>query len=114
MHLPDSWPPGAGTTRPFPWAAGGGNLSFVDDHSPAEDLPHLYRAVLDTVARLEHVGEREIAWSVRRSALQTYSTRWDERGRRALEKLNVEAQHRLATSRRAAASTLMNASTEPA
>lgn len=84
----------------------------MDDHTPAEELPHLYRAVLDTVARLEHVGEREIAWKVRRRAIRTYSTRWDDHGRRALEKLNREAQHRLAASPRTAGVEL-NASTEP-
>ena len=103
-----------GTTRPFPPVATGSTLRFVDEHTPAEDLPHLYRAVLDTVARLEHVGEREIAWKVRRDALHTYSTRWDEKGRRTLERLNREAQQRLATSARASAGPSLAASTEPA
>jgi len=98
---------------PIPERRGLGHPVFVDDRTPAEDLPHLYRAVLDTVARLEHVGEREIAWKVRRSALRTYSTRWDDRGRRALEKLNLEAQHHLAMSPRADRARL-SASGEPA
>jgi hypothetical protein len=85
----------------------------MDERSPAEDLPYLYRAVLDTVGRLEHLGEREIAWKIRRDALRTYSTRWDEHGRRSLERLNREAQRRLATSPRAARSPFA-ASTEPA
>jgi hypothetical protein len=85
----------------------------MDDRTPAEQLPHLYRAVLDTVARLEHLGEREVAYRIRRDALRTYSTRWDERGRRALEKLNREAQQRLATSRRAGRPAL-STTTEPA
>lgn len=84
----------------------------MDDHTPAEEIPHLYRAVLDTVARLEHVGEREIAWKVRRSALRSYSTRWDEHGRRALERLNRDARHRLAASPRAA-SVELSTSIEP-
>ena len=91
-----------------------GTLLSVDDQTPAEDLPHLYRAVLDTVGRLEHVGEREFAWKVRRDALRTYSTRWDERGRRALERLNREAQQHLAASARAVARPTLAASTEPA
>jgi hypothetical protein len=86
----------------------------MDERAPTEDLPHLYRAVLETVARLEHVGEREYAFRVRRSALETYSTRWDRRGRRALEKLNREAQQRLASSPRARAIAALNASREPA
>jgi hypothetical protein len=89
-------------------------MQSMDDRTPAEELPSLYRAVLDTVARLEHVGERDVAWKIRRDALRTYSTRWDERGRRTLEKLNHEAQHRLAVSPRAAACAALSASTEPA
>jgi hypothetical protein len=68
----------------------------VDDRTPAEQLPSLYRAVLDTVARLEHLGERAYAFDVRRSALRTYSTRWDEGGRHALVQLNRKARVRLA------------------
>ena len=107
----------AATTRddpPIPTDGDGEHAALVDEHTPAEDLPHLYRAVLDTVARLEHIGEREIAWKVRRDALHTYSTRWDEKGRRALERLNREAQQRLASSARASAGPSLAASTEPA
>lgn len=103
-----------GTTRPFRRTGAGSTLRPMDDRTPAEDLPSLYRAVLDTVARLEHVGEREVAWTIRRDALAAYSTRWDERGRRSLEKLNREARHRLAVSPRAAASAALSASTKPA
>lgn len=67
----------------------------VDDRTPAEALPSLYRAVLDTVARLEHLGERAYAFKIRRSALQTYSTRWDDGGRKALIELNSKARVRL-------------------
>lgn len=84
----------------------------MDDRIPAEDLPRLYRAVLDTVSRLEHVGERELAWKIRRDALTAYSTRWDERGRRILERLNREAQHGLASSRRAADVAALSATTD--
>lgn len=100
------------TTHPFPFHARGRTLCFVDEQYPADDLPHLYRAVLDTVGRLEHLGEREAAWKIRRDALNTYSTHWDEHGRRSLERLNVEAQRRLATSPRADRSSFA-ASTEP-
>jgi len=86
----------------------------MDDRTPAEELPHLYRTVLDTVGRLEHIGEREFAWQIRRDALRTYSTRWDERGRRNLERLNREAQLRLEASPRAAALVALATSSEPA
>ena len=92
----------------------GRTLYAMDDRTPAEELPSLYRAVLDTVTRLEHVGERQVAWKIRRDALATYSTRWDEHGRRSLEKLNREARHRLAVSPGAAASAALSASTETA
>ena len=75
----------------------------MDDHIAPGELPALYRAVLDTVARLERIGERDVAFDIRRRALQTYSTRWDHRGRRDLVKINRDAQRRLATSPRAAA-----------
>jgi hypothetical protein len=67
----------------------------MDDHIPAEELPTLYRAVLETVARLERAGERSFAFEIRRKALRTYSTRWDEGGRRALLRLDRDAQARL-------------------
>jgi hypothetical protein len=67
----------------------------MDDHIPAEELPTLYRAVLETVARLERAGERSFAFEIRRKALRTYSTRWDEGGRRDLLRLDREAQARL-------------------
>jgi hypothetical protein len=73
----------------------------MDEHIPAEELPTLYRAVLETVARLERAGERSFAWEVRQKALRTYSTRWDEGGRRSLLRLDREAQARLEATRRA-------------
>ncbi len=78
----------------------------MEHHTPAEELPGLYRAVLDTVWRLERIGERDVAYDIRRRALQTYSTRWDEGGRRALERINRDAQRRLAASPSAAAAAL--------
>ena len=77
----------------------------MDEHIPAEELPTLYRAVLETVARLERAGERQFAWEVRRKATRTYSTRWNEGGRRALLRLDRDAQHRLDASPRGAGRT---------
>jgi hypothetical protein len=67
----------------------------MEDQTLAEELPTLYRCVLETVARLERAGERSFAFQVRSRALRTYSTRWDEHGRKALLKLDREAQARL-------------------
>ena len=75
----------------------------MDEHIPAEELPTLYRAVLETVARLERAGERSFAFDIRQKALRTYSTRWDEGGRRALVRLERDGQARLESTRRAVA-----------
>ena len=85
----------------------------MDDQTPAEILPSLYRDVLETVARLERAGQREYAWEIRRKASIAYSAHWDAHGRRALEKLNREAREMLA-SKHVAAAAAMAAGTEPA
>lgn len=74
----------------------------MDQPIPAEDMPLLYREVLDAVARLERAGDRAQAYDIRRRAIRTYSGRWDPAGRRALAKLAREAQGRIAAMPRAA------------
>ena len=73
----------------------------MDQHIPAEELPTLYRAVLETVARLERAGERAFAWEIRQKAVRTYSTQWNASGRRTLLRLDRDAQARLETTGRA-------------
>ena len=73
----------------------------MEDITPAEELPTLYRGVLETIARLERAGERSFAWDIRQKAINAYSTRWDERGRRTLQRLDRDAQARLEVTGRA-------------
>jgi len=62
-------------------------LARMDPNSLAEELPSLYRAILDRVAELEVAGRRADAARLRTSATQTYSRAWDERARRRLTDL---------------------------
>jgi hypothetical protein len=64
----------------------------MDSNSRAEDLPALYRAILDRVAILEAAGERAEAARVRSQATTTYSRAWNERARRELEGLLRRAE----------------------
>jgi hypothetical protein len=52
--------------------------------SPADELPSLYRAVLDRIADLERLGQRAEALHVRREATKVYSRSWDDHARRRL------------------------------
>ncbi len=74
----------------------------MDQQTASEEMPSLYRAVLDTVWRLERLGERDFALSARQRAVRTYATRWDEGGRKELARINAEALRRLASCRPAA------------
>jgi hypothetical protein len=56
----------------------------MEPHAPAEELPALYRAILDRVAELEASGDRREAARVRSSATKAYSRAWDEKARREL------------------------------
>jgi hypothetical protein len=78
-------------------------MHHMHDRNPAEVLPELYRSVLDAVAKLERADERAAAYELRRRAVNVYSKRWNEAGRRGLEKVLRDADHHLATSPRAAA-----------
>jgi hypothetical protein len=85
----------------------------MDDQNPAEVLPKLYRDVLDGVGRLERIGERQAAYEIRRKAQRAYSSRWDKRAWRTLDKLEHDARARLAASPRAAALGALSRSSEP-
>lgn len=59
----------------------------MEPNSAAEELPALYRAVLDRVAEIEAGGRRDLALQVRAEAVRIYSRSWDDRARRELEAL---------------------------
>ena len=59
----------------------------MESNSPAEELPALYRAILDQVAEMEASGQRGAAATLRAAATTAYSRAWDERARRRLEAL---------------------------
>jgi hypothetical protein len=59
--------------------------------SLAEDLPELYRLILDRVAGLERIGARAEAGRIRADATRAYSNAWDESARRTLAQLLARA-----------------------
>jgi hypothetical protein len=56
----------------------------MEPKSAAEELPGLYRAVLDRVGELEASGRRDLANAVRAEATRIYSRSWDDQARKAL------------------------------
>lgn len=68
--------------------------------SLAEDLPELYRAILDRVAELERNGARREAGRIRVEATRAYSDAWDESARRQLTILMARAERGLAQGQR--------------
>jgi hypothetical protein len=66
--------------------------------SVADELPVLYRTILDRVALLERAGSRREAGRIRAAATRAYSTAWDERHLHRLEALADRASALLAGS----------------
>jgi len=62
----------------------------------AEDLPELYREILDRVAALERIGLRVEAARIRADATRAYSDAWDEAARRVLAALLIRADRAVA------------------
>jgi hypothetical protein len=59
-------------------------LGAMEPNLAAQELPALYRAVLDRVGELSAAGHRDQANQVRAAATAIYSRAWDERARRDL------------------------------
>jgi len=56
----------------------------MEPKSAAEELPGLYRAVLDRVGELEASGRRDLANAIRAEATRIYSRAWDDQARKGL------------------------------
>ena len=59
----------------------------MDPKTAAEELPELYRALLDRIAQIDAAGHRPLAYRIRAKATRIYSRAWDDRARRGLEEL---------------------------
>lgn len=57
------------------------------DETIAEALPHLFREVLDGLARLERLGARSDAARLRSEAIAGYSRAWDPACLKRLEQI---------------------------
>lgn len=66
------------------------------DATPAEELPGLYRAILERVAELEALGERTEAARIRMDATAAYSRAWDETSRVRLHALLARGERTIA------------------
>lgn len=67
-------------------------LRTMDPKSAAEELPSLYRALLDRIAQIDAAGQRSAAYRIRVQATRIYSRAWDDRARRGLEELLRQAE----------------------
>jgi len=65
--------------------------------SVAEELPDLYRAILERVAVLERIGARSEAGRIRMEATRAYSNAWDDAARRDLLGLLARADRSAGT-----------------
>jgi hypothetical protein len=64
--------------------------------SPADDLPSVYRSILDGIAVLEGLGARREAALLRAEATRIYSTSWDEAGLRRLRHITSRIERIIA------------------
>lgn len=82
----------------------------MDQKSAAEEVPALYRALLDRIAQIDAAGNRVFGHQLRTEATRIYSRAWDDRARRGLEDLlrqtadkgSARGNARVTTARRSA------------
>lgn len=67
-------------------------LRNVEQQPVAEVLPVLYRSVLDGVGRLEGLGLRREAATIRADATEAYSAAWNQAAVRRLTRLRDRAE----------------------
>jgi hypothetical protein len=60
---------------------------MMEPNAASEELPALYRTILDRVGQLEARGDRELARNIRAEAIALYSRSWDAKAKRQLEAL---------------------------
>ncbi|HEY7524516.1 MAG TPA: hypothetical protein VH720_12775 [Candidatus Limnocylindrales bacterium] len=61
--------------------------------SPADELPALYREILDGLAPLERSPLRPEALRIRARASRIYAQSWSDQGRKSLQSLLRRLQH---------------------
>ena len=71
----------------IPIGRGVAHPAHMDQKSAAEELPALYRALLDRIAQIDAAGHRDVGYKIRTEATRIYSRAWDDRARRGLEDL---------------------------
>lgn len=92
VRLPDP----TGTCRPWPEHEAWSILTVMESRSDLADyLPVLYRAALDAVDELSHLGLRADATKLRDRATRAYSRAWDDACKRTL--VDVQAKARAAS-----------------
>ena len=72
----------------------------MDQKSAAEELPALYRAILDRIALIDAAGHRAVAYRIRAEATRIYSRAWDDRARKALTDLLRQSADKASLPRR--------------
>jgi hypothetical protein len=81
----------------------------MDQKSASEELPALYRALLDRIAQIDASGHRAAGYRIRIEATRIYSRAWDDRARRGLEDLLRQTTDKGAVRRGPVASTARRA-----
>lgn len=69
---------------------------FVDSTIASDEVPQIYRLILELVGDLERIGARGEASRARRQAIVIYSRGWDESSRHRLGRIADDLQRRVA------------------